>query len=582
MTIAILGTPAYASVTSYTANNVTLSVTVPAGTELLVIKAAVRDYNWGSFTGITFNGSATGVVLQVTPAFLAAQSCRIWTLTSPPAGTYNIVFAFNTSSGNGGAYFAECWAGGVDTTTPVSATNSLASTSSTGGASIAITVASGGVATGITAVDSVQPTAAAGQTVTGVEAIGGVIAWSSSYKANATAYATTYAGTPQSAQAVIAIKPAPVADTTVPTMTGGMTSSGVTATGFTLDWSATSRADNVAVVGFETSPDNATWTGRGNVLSFPFTGLIQNTAYTTYVRAFDAAGNKSTPSLSLTVTTATTADTTPPTFAGTLTSNTITSSSAVVDWSGCAKSDNVAITGYESSINNGTTWATVGTGTSATIGNLTSNSVNGILVRAFDAAGNRSTPALTINVTTPAAADTTPPVQSGAITSGVITPTSIAFSYPAASDNVGVVGYEISKDSGITWVVNGSGLTGSFNLLNPNTAYAVRVRAFDSAGNRSTPALAATITTASLAVGSFTSRPLSNDTNGLIFANVAGWTVFIHNVSTGALVTTKTGLSTNASGVLTYSDTSCVSGTMYRHIYVSSTGDEGMQNLVAA
>jgi hypothetical protein len=93
------------------------------------------------------------------------------------------------------------------------------------------------------------------------------------------------------------------ADTTVPTMTGTMTSNSIGATSFTIDWSATTRADNVAVTGYETSPDNSTWTDQGNVTSKNFTGKTASTSYTTYVRAYDAAGNKSTPALSLGVTT---------------------------------------------------------------------------------------------------------------------------------------------------------------------------------------------------------------------------------------------------------------------------------------
>lgn len=204
MSIGIVGTPAYLNQPGFTNATVTLPVTVPSGAELLVIKIASKEPDWIDFTSLTVNGTSVGVVLQVTSANAANRGCRIWTVVNPTPGTYNIVATWTTSSGNGGPYIAECWAGGVDTTTPVSAVNSSSSTSSTGGLSTSISVNSGGVATGVTYTDTAQPTAVAGQTVTGIEES----FHTSSYKANATAYAVTYTGTPQAANAVIAINPA--------------------------------------------------------------------------------------------------------------------------------------------------------------------------------------------------------------------------------------------------------------------------------------------------------------------------------------------------------------------------------------
>ena len=90
-------------------------------------------------------------------------------------------------------------------------------------------------------------------------------------------------------------------DTTPPTLTGSVTISGITATSATASWPA--GADNVSVASYETSLDGTTWTNRGNVLTYGFTGLGSSTAYTVSVRAKDAAGNVSAPPIAGSLTT---------------------------------------------------------------------------------------------------------------------------------------------------------------------------------------------------------------------------------------------------------------------------------------
>jgi hypothetical protein len=91
-------------------------------------------------------------------------------------------------------------------------------------------------------------------------------------------------------------------DVTAPTQTGTITVGTVTSNSIQITWPA--GADNVAVTSYETSPDGTTWTDRGNVLTYTFTGLTASTSYTFRVRAKDAAGNVSTPALQVTQSTA--------------------------------------------------------------------------------------------------------------------------------------------------------------------------------------------------------------------------------------------------------------------------------------
>lgn len=84
-------------------------------------------------------------------------------------------------------------------------------------------------------------------------------------------------------------------DTTLPTLSGTVTISAIGTTTATGTWPA--GADNVAVASYETSLDGTTWTDRGNVLTYGFSGLTASTSYTAMVRAKDAAGNVSTPAI---------------------------------------------------------------------------------------------------------------------------------------------------------------------------------------------------------------------------------------------------------------------------------------------
>ena len=90
--------------------------------------------------------------------------------------------------------------------------------------------------------------------------------------------------------------------------------------------------------------------------------------------------------------------------------------------------------------------------------------------------------------------DTTAPVMAGTISITSVTTSSATLAFQAATDNVGVVGYEYSINGGTSYV--NVGLSRSFTTppLTAATTYPVRVRAYDDAGNRSAP-LSASFTT---------------------------------------------------------------------------------------
>lgn len=83
-------------------------------------------------------------------------------------------------------------------------------------------------------------------------------------------------------------------DTTAPIFTGTLVQTAVTSTSCTIDWSGTTHTDNVGITGYEYSINGGTYYALGNVLSYTFAGFTASTTYTISLRAFDAAGNRST------------------------------------------------------------------------------------------------------------------------------------------------------------------------------------------------------------------------------------------------------------------------------------------------
>ncbi|MVO99790.1 glycosyl hydrolase family 18 protein [Paenibacillus lutrae] len=181
-------------------------------------------------------------------------------------------------------------------------------------------------------------------------------------------------------------------------------------------------------------------------------------------------------------------DTQAPTAATNLTSPSKTANSVALSWT--AATDNVAVTGYE--VSYGTNKVTV-TGTTANITGLQPSTAYTFAVKAKDAAGNLSAP-VSVTVTTNAGGaqpDTQAPSAVTNLVSTGKTANSVALSWAAATDNVGVTGYEVAYG---TNVVNAAGTSTNVTGLQPNTAYTFTVKAKDAAGNLSAPA-SVTVTT---------------------------------------------------------------------------------------
>lgn len=186
-------------------------------------------------------------------------------------------------------------------------------------------------------------------------------------------------------------------DTQSPTAPAGLTSSNITASSVTLNWSA--AIDNVSVKGYDVYQNGI----KINPLpvaqtTFNVTGLITATSYIFYVRALDGAGNISANSNTINVTTL---DNIIPSAPANLNATNVASTSLTLNWT--AATDNVAVTGYDVYQNGTKLNSSPVTSTTYNVTGLTASTAYQFYVNARDAATNISPNSNLLNVTTASA-----------------------------------------------------------------------------------------------------------------------------------------------------------------------------------
>jgi putative cell wall-binding protein/fibronectin type 3 domain-containing protein len=289
------------------------------------------------------------------------------------------------------------------------------------------------------------------------------------------------------------------ADAVAPTWPAGaaVTVTERTYTSVTITWPAATD-DSGAVASYRIHANGGAapvLTVGGDRTTATVTGLTPGTSYTFTVQARDAAGNTSLDGPS--VATSTLADTTLPTWpaGAALTFSSVTATGMTITWP--EATDDVGVTGYVVlRRNNAGELVQVGTrgpaDRSFTDAGLVSSVTYTYKVEAVDAAANRSTTGPQGSQQT---LDTVPPTwpAGASLTFSGVGTTAMTVSWPAATDNVAVTGYQVWRRQGGSgeFVQVGTTPAGTrthvSSGLTPTTSYTFRIVAVDAAANASAP-----------------------------------------------------------------------------------------------
>ena len=260
-----------------------------------------------------------------------------------------------------------------------------------------------------------------------------------------------------------------ITDMQAPSVPVNLTQISKTETSISLSWTA--ATDNVAVAGYDLYRDGVK-VGTTPVLSITNSPLTPGKFYTYTVKAYDAAGNYS--SLSDPMTISTTNDTQAPTAPANVTAVSKTETTVSLSWS--AATDNVGVGGYYV-YRDGTKIATI-PGLTYTSTSLSPNKTYTYTVKAYDGALNTSNASDPLAVTTNA--DTQAPSTPTGVTVVSTTLTSVNLAWSASTDNVAVTGYEVYRDG--TKIGTTPGLSITNIPLTPGKTYNYTVKAYDACG----------------------------------------------------------------------------------------------------
>src|SRR6266850_1640371 len=341
----------------------------------------------------------------------------------------------------------------------------------------------------------------------------------------------------------------PSADTTPPSPPAGLTAAAMGPTGANLSWSASS--DNFGVTAYIVRR-NGVQVATPVSTSYVDTGLSPAATYSYAVAARDAAGNMSPDSASVSITTASAADTSPPSTPTGLTAAVAGSTGANLPWS--ASTDNVGVTGYivrRNGVQVATPPATSYADAGLSVGTYS------YTVAARDAAGNISPNSASVSVTL---ADTTPPTTPTGLMAAAAGSTGVNLSWSASTDNVGVTGY-IVRRNGVQVATPATTSFADTGLSVGTTSYAVAAR--DAAGNLSPDSASVSVTIADTTPPS-TPTGLTAAATGSTGTNLS-WSASTDNVGVTGYILLRNGVQVATPATTTYADTGLSAATTYSY-----------------
>ncbi|GEM_PF-6113247 len=165
-----------------------------------------------------------------------------------------------------------------------------------------------------------------------------------------------------------------------------------------------------------------------------------------------------------------------------LSATTISQTQINLSWT--ASTDNVGVTGYRIFRNSVQVATTTGAGVTYNDTGLTASTTYTYTVAAHDAAGNVS-PQSSSATTTTLVLDIQAPTTPTGLVVTTTTPSQVSLSWTASTDNVGIAGYRIIRNSIQVATTTGTGTTYTDNGLASSTTYTYQVGAYDAALNLS-------------------------------------------------------------------------------------------------
>ncbi len=268
-------------------------------------------------------------------------------------------------------------------------------------------------------------------------------------------------------------------DTTPPAQVKGLTASAVSTTQIDLSWTANTEPD---LASYKIYRDGVYLTST-TVTSFSDTGLTANTLYNYQVSALDTSTNEGLKSASVSATTLTPTDTTPPAQVTGLTATAISSTQIDLSWSANTEPD---LANYR--IYRGGVFLTTTTSTSFSDTGLTASTLYSYQISAVDTSANEGLKSTSASATTLNPADTIPPVVTIVTPTGTVSGSTLIEA--TITDNIGVTSTDYRIDAGVwTALTKGTGTSWTATLdttLLADGSHTIEVRGIDAATNTGT------------------------------------------------------------------------------------------------
>lgn len=470
----------------------TTAPTVPTGLATTSVSYSSIALKWNASTdavGVVGYHVYRNNILVATTTASSISPATVYTdanVTAATSYTYTISAfdaAHNESAKSGALTIATAPA--PDTTAPQATFSSPASGSTVSGNVTVLITASDNVALG-NVILNVNGTFVATRTSAPYS-----FTWDSAKVANGAAELTAHVYDTAGNQTLVSI---PVTvynippDTSAPSTPTGLATTTVSTTSVGLKWN--SSTDNVGVAGYRVYRNGvrfATITTSGQMLSPAYTdvNVAAGNTYSYAVSAYDAVGNESARSATITVTPmAAVVPTTPAVafvapLAGATVSGVVPVTISATDPSG-VQSVWLIINGALIGIKTTTPYSFAWDSTKVPNGSMR------LFVYVVSNSGTYTIASIVVNVnnsSTSSIVDTTPPIAPwNALLTGV-TSNSATLSWSASVDNVGVKGYYIYRDG--VRVATVTTTTYTDTTLLPSTWYSYMISAFDAAGNES-------------------------------------------------------------------------------------------------